>query len=82
MKAYIRGSQVDISVTTIILAENPNDELSIKAWHCPICQNTVFQHAGQIIKIMPGATPVTRLPVIVQCDNCKQKYLIERVAIV
>lgn len=81
MIAIIRGSQVDISVTTVILAEDSHDPLGIKAWHCPICQNTVFQHGGQIIKIMPGSTPVTTLPVICQCDNCKHKYLIERVAI-
>ena len=82
MIALIRGSQVDLSVTTVVLAENPNEPLTLKMWHCPTCQNRLFQHGGNIIKIMPGHTPITSLPIVIQCGNCHANYLIERIALV
>ena len=83
MKFQIRGQSVDVDLTSVILEYNPildeNETLeSLILWHCPICNQPLFQYSGKVIMIVPGKTP-TKIPVIVNCEKCHHKYLINSI---
>jgi uncharacterized protein with PIN domain len=79
MKFHIRGKEIEEDVTSVVLQFKAEDSLeSLLLWHCPICTEPLFQFSGKMISIIPGSTP-TKIPVIVDCRKCKNKYLINSI---
>lgn len=81
MKFTIRGVKSEIDVTSVVLEydERLADELdNLILWHCPICNQPLFQYSGSMIAILPGMTP-TKVPILVNCDKCKKKYMINSI---
>ena len=73
MKILIKEGIKYIDVITVAIIRNDSEQF--KMWNCPTCKNPVFQYKGNVINIVPGYAP-TEIPIITQCNNCKQKYLI------
>jgi len=76
MKLKIRDTVQDIEVTTITLIENYQG--GHKMWNCPTCKRPIFQYRGRVVSLVPGEVPV-EIPILLQCSNCKQKYLIKTI---
>ena len=80
MRFSIQGKIADLDVTTVVLEYNPNiiqgdSPEGLLLWHCPIDNTPLFQFSGRVVMIVPGMAP-TKIPLIIQCQKCKTKYLI------
>jgi RNase P subunit RPR2 len=75
MLVTIKNIPKEIKVTNVTLSYDIDDikEDKLKMFFCYNCQNPVAQYQGEVLSIMPGATPV-RLPIIVKCPHCKKLY--------
>lgn len=75
MLVIIKDVKKEIKVTNVTLSYDIDDiaEDKLKMFFCMQCQNPVAQYQGEVLSIMPGATPV-RLPIIIKCPHCKHLY--------
>jgi hypothetical protein len=75
MQVTIKDKTREIKVTSITLSYDIDDikEDKLKMFFCYNCQNPVAQYQGEVLSILPGATPI-RLPIIVKCPHCKHLY--------
>lgn len=72
-----KGDILEERVTSIVLEYDayPQTPPELKIWICPNCANRLFQYAGRFLALIPGKIE-TELPILVECDRCKRKYLI------
>lgn len=75
MVITVQGQPKEIKITSIILETDPLDPERMTMFFCTKCREGLFQYAGDVVMIVPGAVR-TRLPLIRQCRICKTKYLI------
>lgn len=75
MRVSIRGQIKDLTVTTITLEQDPDNPINLVLLKCLVCGETLGQHQGRVMRVFPGAAPVS-LPFIVQCRQCKRRYII------
>ena len=71
-----------MDVTSVILEYDPkiaDSTENLILWHCPICNQPLFQYSARLVMIIPGMTP-TKLPIIIACQKCKKRYLINSIA--
>lgn len=78
----IRGKSISLDVTSVVLEYDPKMATlpeNLILWHCPICNQPLFQYSARLVMIIPGMTP-TKIPVIHICSKCKKRYLINSIA--
>jgi len=82
MLFQIRNIPTEIDVTSVILSYNTReaDFNNLILWHCPICNQPLFQYTGKVLMIVPGMTPATSPPILIACARCKHKYLVNSIA--
>lgn len=73
MHFQIRGISQELNVTSVILEHDAGLGDNLVLWHCPICNQPLFQYSARLVMIVPGMTP-TKVPVIIICPKCKHRY--------
>jgi C4-type Zn-finger protein len=78
MKFTAMGRDIDLDVTSVILEYDPklaDSTSNLILWHCPICNQPLFQYSARLVMIIPGMTP-TNVPIITICGKCKHRYML------
>jgi uncharacterized protein with PIN domain len=75
MKFTAMGKNIDLDVTSVILEHDEDLGENLVLWHCPICNQPLFQYSARMVMIAPGMVP-TKIPLIIICPKCKHRYLL------
>lgn len=69
----------EIDVCRVELKAPPKNFEQLKMFHCFTCCCSLLQYSGNVINIAWGLKEEKRVPFVIMCPKCKQKYLFAEV---
>lgn len=78
MDVIILDKKKNIKVTSVIIQNDDMDKNKemLHMFFCYNCQNPIAQYIGNVLRIVPGSTPLS-LPILLKCLRCGKVYQME-----